>query len=119
MSIKEFLVVLAASLILTTVGVIFFFEPISKGDDTILELPPAVGLVYIVLCALIYYWGYRETRNCFKAATIVVIPQAVLILDLMLRGDRGPITTAAGITLLIVTWYSTAFIHQRIFVTRP
>ncbi|MEM9304416.1 MAG: hypothetical protein AAGE01_20060 [Pseudomonadota bacterium] len=96
---------------LTMLGVAFFFKPIADTDTARLTLPPVVGLSYVVLCTVIYVWGFRETGHAYKAAAIVVAPQAALVIDLALRGDRGPVTAAAGIALLLVTWLGAAFVH--------
>jgi protein-S-isoprenylcysteine O-methyltransferase Ste14 len=107
------LVVFFVSLVLTMLGVFLFFKPIADSETNLLALPPAVGLIYILLCSVIYLWAFKEMGNSYKAALVVVLPQAALIVDLMLRGDRGPITTIAGCALLFATWVVTAFAHDR------
>lgn len=118
MNARSFLVVLLVSFLVTMIGVIFFFEPIASGDETRLALSSAAGLIYITFCAVIYGWSFKETGNSYKAAAIVVTPQVALIVDLMLRGDRGPLTALAGTVLLTVTWVVTAFIHSKLFASK-
>ena len=101
-----------SSLVITLLGVIFFFKPVEASDTSILSLPPYFGLAYIFLCVAIYLWAHKQLGNCYKAALVVTLPQVALIIDLMIRGDRGMTTTVAGSLLLFVTWFVTAFAHN-------
>lgn len=105
------------SAIITITGVMAFFKPVAESDNTVLVLPPFVGLIYIMICSAIYIWAYKEIGNSYKAALVLVLPQAALIVDLMLRGDRGPAAALAGVALLLITWFTTAFIHKRYIKT--
>jgi len=95
------------------VGVLFFFKPIADGDTNRLEISPAAGLVvYVVLCVALFDWTARRLGNAFKAAFVVAGSQLILIIDLMLRGDRGLITAAAGAVLLAATWVPIAYVYS-------
>ena len=106
------LIVSIVSFFVTMSGVIFFFKPIATSDTSVLSLPPIVGLIYIFMCVGIYFWAHKETASYYKSALVVILPQAAFIIDLMLRGDRGLMTTAAGLLLLFITWFITAFFHK-------
>jgi len=98
--------------ILTLVLVLFFFEPVSAQDNTSLEFHPVFGfLVYVSLCVGIFEWGRRELTSPYKAAVVVAAPQIALIVDLVLRGARGPVSGGAGVAMLLVIWAVVASCH--------
>lgn len=109
---NSFTLIFITSFILTMLGVFLFFKPIALEDTVRLSLPSYLGTLYILMCALIYQWAYGQLSSSFKAAWVVTLPQVALIIDLVIRGERGPVTAAAGIALLIAVWFSVAFIHQ-------
>ena len=109
----QFIIVFIVSFVITILGVVGFFKPIASSEELRLSLPPIVALVYVFLCAAIYIWAYSEIKSSYKAGLIVALPQIALIIDLVLRGDRGPVTALAGSILLVVTWMITAFVHEK------
>ncbi len=98
---------------LTLLCVVFFFEPISLGDTTKVNVHPLVGfLTYVFMCLALFAWGVRELSNAYKSACFVAVPQMVLIVDWVLRGTRGLETGIAGIFILAFTWLAVAFVYQ-------
>ncbi len=102
---KPLLAAFVAALLANLLGVLFFFEPIARGDTSTVSIHPALGLLlYVGLCIALLGWATQQLRSVFKAAFLVAAPQWVLIVDLTLRGERGVVTTAAGTVLLVGTW---------------
>lgn len=102
-----------AVLVVTIAGVFLFFQPLSRGDASIVQVHPLIAVLsYVGLCTWIYLWAARETGSSYKAAFVLVAPQAALIMDLTFRAERGMVTGLAGIALLIITWFAVAFAHQ-------
>ena len=100
--------------VVTIVGVILFFRPIAEADGASPAWPAPVALaVYVGLSILLLDWAAQRLRNSFSAAFIIAMSQSILILDLLARGERGLMTAAAGIALLVVTWVGVAFVHSR------
>jgi hypothetical protein len=94
---------------LTLVFVVFVFDPISARDTSTVSIHPIIGfLTYVLICVCIFEWGNCELHSPYKAAFIVAAPQAALILDLVLRGDRGPYSGAAGIAMVGAIWTTVA-----------
>ena len=99
-------------LILTVVGVFAFFLPVTEGDATVVSVHPVVGvLFYVGACTGLYLWSVSELLSKYKGAFMLICPQSILIIDLMFRGQRGLVTTVAGITMLVCTWLVVAYIH--------
>ncbi len=104
-----------AALVVTLVGVLFFFKPLTDGDVSFVTVHPVVGLVvYLSLCMWLFVWATDQTGSTYKGAFIVAAPQFIFILDLMFRGNRGFVTTLAGTTLLVLTWLIVAYIYSRL-----
>ena len=104
-------VVIAANLI----GVLLFFQPLTAGDQSLINVHPAIGLLtYAGVCTWIYLWAYHHIGHSYRSALVLVLPQAALIIDLTLRGDRGVVTALAGIALLVFTWFAVAYVHSYI-----
>ena len=104
----------AVALLATLVGVLFFFDPVTDGDTSFISVHPALGLlVYVGLSVGLFMWSTSETRSAYKGAFIVAAPQAILIVDLTLRGSRGVLTAVAGIMLLTFTWLLVAYTYAR------
>lgn len=102
-----------AAFVSTLVGVLFFFDPVTAGDATIVAIHPAVGLlVYVTLCVALFVWATNQVSNAYKGAFLIAAPQFVLILDLTLRGSRGVTTALAGTVLLFLTWLVVAFTYS-------
>ena len=112
-ALKSFFIVFFVSFLITIIGVVVFFKPIASSEELRLSLPPIIALVYVLFCVLIYIWAFKEIKSSYKAGLVVAMPQIVLIIDLVLRGDRGPMTGLSGSFLLIVTWAITAFVHDK------
>jgi len=100
--------------VVTITGVILFFRPIAEADGAAPAWPAPLALaVYAGLSILLLDWAAQRLRNSFSAAFIIATSQAILILDLLARGERGIMTAAAGIVLLAVTWAGVAFVHSK------
>lgn len=105
--------VIVAGLV-TLVGVIFWFKPIAEADRAGTFVPPAaVSLaIYCGLSVVLYDWAVRRCAGYWTAAFIIGAAQAILVIDLTLRGDRGLATAGAGTALIFVTWASIAFVYR-------
>jgi len=104
-----------AAVAVMLVGVFFFFEPIAKIDTSFISVHPAVGLlVYVGLSMLLFVWATNLSKSVYKGALLVVAPQAILILDLAMRGNRGIVTAIAGVVLLFFTWFVVGLIYSRL-----
>lgn len=100
-------------LVATVAGVLLFFQPVTQGDTGFVQVHPLPAvLAYVGLCTAIFLWATRETTSAYKAAFALIAPQAALVMDLTLRGERGLITGVAGIALLVVTWIAVALVHR-------
>lgn len=100
--------------VVTIVGVISFFRPIADADGAAPAWPAPLALaLYAGLSVFILDWTAQRLRNSFSAAFVIAMSQAILIVDLLARGERGLLTAAAGIALLAVTWTGVAFVHSR------
>lgn len=101
--------------VITIVGVLFFFRPIAESDAGVAPWPAPVALaVYAGLSILVLDWGARRTGSSYSAAFIVAASQAIFIIDLLSRGERGLLTAAAGLILVALTWTAVAFVHSRL-----
>ena len=102
-----------AVLTTTMAAVLLFFQPITRGDTSIVDVHPVIGvLAYVGLCTWIFLWAARATNSSYKAAFVLIATQAALIIDLTVRGERGIVTGLAGIAMLVGTWTAVAFVHQ-------
>ncbi len=103
------------ALIANLFGVLFFFKPIAEGDTSIVTVHPAFGLlIYVILCVWLFDWSARQMKSPYKSAFVVGASQAILVTDLMFRGERGVLTAVAGAILLLVTWSCVAFVYSRL-----
>ena len=110
---KPFLGALVVALVANLAGVMLFFKPIADGESLRFTVNPAVGLlVYVVLCLGLFDWAAQRMGSAYRAAFVVAASQGILVLDLLMRGDRGPATAAAGVGLLAVTWFCVAFAYS-------
>lgn len=110
---KALLGALLAALVANLAGVLLFFKPIAESDTARLVVHPAVGLlVYVVLCVGLFDWPARRMGSAYRAAFVVAASQMVLVVDLLLRGERGPATAVAGIALLAATWVCIAYVYS-------
>ena len=101
------------------IGVMVFFAPIADGDESFVSIHPLIGfLVYVGLCTWIYLWAGKQMGSSGKAAFVLAAPQCALVVDLALRGERGLVTMAAGVVLLVVTWAAVARVHARLCAPR-
>jgi len=102
------------------VGVLLFFKPVSEGDQSLLTLHPALGLLlYVGLSVWLYAWLARQLGNPIKGAFAMAAPQAILVIDLASRGERGWITAGAGCALLAVTWSLVAIVSSKFAPQNP
>ena len=112
---KPILAALATAIVANLVGVMLFFKPIAAGDTGRLDVNPALGLfVYVVLCVALFDWAARRMKSAYNAGFVVAASQFILIIDLMLRGERGLLTAAAGTALLVATWACVSFVYSRV-----
>ncbi|MEN7343831.1 MAG: hypothetical protein AAAFM81_12850 [Pseudomonadota bacterium] len=105
--------IFVVAVLVTLLGVFFFFKPVEVSDTSFVSVNPAVAvIVYIGLSVWMFVWAAAQTRSAYKAAFIVIAPQAILIVDLAFRGNRGFFTALAGIVLLAVTWLIVAYTYS-------
>jgi hypothetical protein len=111
--------VVAAALVAVAVnfvGVVFFFRPIAEADSVGWLPPPAVGfLVYVLLSVLVLDWAIQRFGEPIKVGLVIALSQIILIVDLVLRGERGVATGAAGALLVLVTWTAMGFAYSKAF----
>lgn len=108
----------AAALVAVVVnffGVFFFFRPIAEADAVGGALPPpAIGfLVYVLLSVLVLDWAIQQFGQPVKVGLVIALSQIILVADLVLRGDRGLATGAAGSVLILVTWITMGFAYSK------
>lgn len=102
------------AVILTFLGVVYFFEPIATADSVAAPpVPPALGfLVYVLLSVLLLDWVSRQVGRPVKAALIIAASQIILVsVDFVLRGERGIATGAASAVLILVTWSAMGLVY--------
>lgn len=109
---------IAAALVAVAVnffGVVFFFRPIAEADSVGGWLPPpTIGfLVYVLLSVLVLDWAIRRFGKPIKVGLVIALSQIIMIIDLVLRGDRGVATGAAGALLVLVTWTAMGFAYGK------
>lgn len=101
--------------VVTIVGVLFVFRPLSETDTMPEAWSPLIGLsVYLVLSVLLLDWAARRTRNSYTAAFVIASAQFIFIVDLYFRRERGILTTVAGTVLLAITCGCVAFVHSQL-----
>ena len=96
-------------------GVVFFFRPIAANDTPSGEsVPPVLGLLtYVLLSVAVLDWASRRFGEPVRIALVIAAAQIILVIDLVLRGERGVATGAAGSALIIVTWLAMGFVYRR------
>ena len=101
-------------------GVVLFFRPIAEADSIGATLPPpAVGfLVYVLLSVFVLDWAVQRFGQPVRVGLLIALSQIILIVDLVLRGERGLATGAAGSVLTLVTWTAMGFAYGKIFPHR-
>jgi len=96
-------------------GVVFIFRPVAEGETISAPWPPSIAIaVYLVLSVLLLDWAARRMVSSYSAAFVIAAAQSIFILDLLSRGERGPMTAAAGIAVVAISWASVAFVHSRL-----
>ena len=114
-NIKPLIGAFITTFIVTLLGVFLFFKKIEESDTSSVVVSPLIGLIiYSSICTAIFQWAMLEMKNVYKAAMVVALPQLALIIDLMIRGERGVYTAVAGGALLFITWTSVAFIYSKL-----
>ena len=99
----------------TIAGVLFFFRPIVESDAPSAAWPAPFALaVYAGLSIALMDWAAKRLGSAFSAAFVVAASQAILIVDLLARGERGYLTALAGIALVAVTWIGVAFVYSKL-----
>jgi hypothetical protein len=115
--IKRVTAVIAAAMVAVFVnffGVVFFFRPISEGDSVGWVPPPLISfLVYVALSVIVLDWAVQRLGKPMKVAVVIALSQVILVIDLVLRGDRGVATGAAGVVLIVVTWTAMGFAYSK------
>ncbi len=105
--------------LVTVLGVLFFFLPISSGDTAAAEWPPLIAVsVYVLLSIALFDWAAIRFGSSFSAAFVIAGAQFIFIVDLLARGERGVMTAVAGTGLLAITWVCVAYVHSRLLVTQ-
>ncbi|MEM1250101.1 MAG: hypothetical protein AAGA81_00390 [Acidobacteriota bacterium] len=111
---RTFLLAFSTAVVANLVGVLLFFQPLAEGDTSFVAVHPLLGfLVYVGSCAALFTWGARRMQSPYASAFLVAASQVALVVDLMLRGDRGAVTTIAGTVLLAATWWLVAAVASR------
>ena len=101
--------------VVTIAGVFLFFRPIAEADEPGAAWPAPFALaVYAGFSILLMDWAAQRLKSSFSAAFIVAASQAIFIVDLLARGERGYLTALAGIALVAVTWTGVAFVHSKL-----
>jgi hypothetical protein len=121
--VNKLLVICAGSLTfaVATVGcVVIFFKSVAGSDVSSEPWPAAVAIiVYVAASVLLHDWLSRTAAGPYRAAFALGCAQAILIVDLLARGERGFLTAVAGIVMLAITWGSLAVVHSRMTRARP
>jgi len=101
-------------------GVVFFFRPIAEGDAGVgLVPPPAIGfLIYVLLSVFVLDWAVQRFGQPFRVGLVIAASQIILVVDLVLRGERGFATGAAGAILILVTWTAMGFAYRKVLPDR-
>lgn len=96
-------------------GVVFFFRPIAENDAPSGELlPPVLGLLsYVLLSVAVLDWASRRFGQPVRIALVIAASQVILVVDLVLRGERGIATGAAGSALILCTWLAMGFVYKK------
>lgn len=96
-------------------GVVFFFRPIAASDTPSGELlPPVLGLLsYVLLSVAVLDWACRRFGHPIRIALVIAASQIILVVDLVLRGERGVATGAAGSALILCTWLAMGFVYRK------
>jgi len=101
--------------IVTIVGVILFFRPVAEADVAGMAWSAPVALaVYAGLSVLLMDWTAKRIGSSYAAAFVVAASQAIFIVDLLARGERGYKTALAGVALVAVTWTGLGFVHSKL-----
>ena len=102
-------------------GVVFFFRPIAEADTGGGPVPPPVVslLIYVLLSALVLDQAVRRFGEPLKVGLVIAAAQIILVVDLVLRGERGLATGAAGATLILVTWTAMGLAYGAVPLARP
>lgn len=104
----------------TMLGVVFIFRPVAEGDTISSPWPPPIAIaVYLVLSVLLLDWAARRTGSSYSAAFVIAAAQSIFIVDLLSRGERGPMTAAAGIAVVAISWTTVALVHSRLTSPHP
>ena len=106
--------------LVTVVGVVFVFRPLSEGDAVASPWPaPVAILVYLCLYVLLLDWAAQRMQSSYAAAGVIAAAQLIFIVDLLARGERGVMTALAGSLLVLATWACVAFVHARLTRSEP
>lgn len=62
---------------------------------------------------LVLDWAIQRFGQPVKVALVIALSQIILVIDLVLRGERGLATGAAGSVLILVTWITMGFAYSR------
>ena len=101
--------------LVTVIGVLFLFQPITAGDTVGEPWPPAIAIAtYLVLSVLLLDWAACRTGSSWAAAIVIGSAQLIFIVDLLARGERGLKTAIAGALLVALSWAAVAFVHDRL-----
>jgi multidrug transporter EmrE-like cation transporter len=99
---------------ITIAGVLLVFRPIAASDSPSDAWPaPLAVAVYAGLYVLLFEWAAKRLENSYAAAFVVAGSQAIFIVDLLARGERGHITAVAGLAIVAVSSVGVAFVHSR------
>lgn len=62
---------------------------------------------------LLLDWAIQRFGHPVRIGLAIALSQVVLVVDLVLRGDRGVATGAAGAALILVTWTTMGFVYGK------
>ena len=100
--------------IVTLLGVVYWFRPISESDQAgspLLSAPLSLA-IYAALSVLLYDGAVRRTKEVFVTAIVIGASQYILVVDLTLRGERGITTAGASAILIFVSWLAVALVYR-------
>ena len=67
----------------------------------------------MLLSVAVLDWGVQRFGQPLKVGLVIALSQITLVVDLVLRGERGVATGAAGAVLILVTWTAMGFAYGK------
>ena len=99
--------------VVTIVGVVLLFRAIAERDESGASWHPLLAIaVYLTLSIALFDWAAHRTQSASVAAAVIAGAQGILIVDLLARGERGPLTAAIGVVLVAASWAAVAAVYS-------